>query len=111
MTHELSREHATEAAKALYAAILETAGHFLHNAKHFSIDVLQDEDPSYGDVADIASQIADFVYILADDFDPMMHQKAQDYCFLMKGMAKAIKDGDGEELDRLTEILEKRPFL
>ncbi len=102
-----AEDHA--AAKHLYDKVLQTANHFMYNCKHFSISVLQDEDPSYAEVADIMDKVAGIITLLADEFDPMMGQKAIDYCDLMKGMGAAIRRGDELQLARLVAELERKP--
>lgn len=98
-------------AQKLYEIILRTANSFLHNAKHFSIEVLNERNPSYEEVAEMASTLAELVWILADDFDPMLQTKALEYATIMKEMGKAITNCNAEHLNRLTEILDRKPLL
>lgn len=95
----------------LYGKILETANHFLHNSKRFSVEVLAEENPTYEALANLMAKLAKVIWALADDFDPWLCQKAFDYCDLMQKMGVAINNKDQDELSKLTEILEKRPFL
>jgi hypothetical protein len=98
-----------EQARALYGEVLRTSNHFLHNCGHFSVEVLQDEDPSYADLAKVMSRIAVIITLLADEFDPMMGQKAFEYCELMTRMGIAINEGNQVVLTQLTAELARRP--
>jgi hypothetical protein len=99
-----------EAARKLYMEILKTANYFLHNAKHFSVEILAEENPTYEGVAELTDYAAKLVYSLADDFDPMMGQKAFEYCLIMKKMGIAIKNKNQDELSRLADELYRRPL-
>lgn len=107
----VDRQRAEEDAKQLYAAILQTAMLFLHSSKHFSVDVLAEENPTYEAVADLMTKLGKMIWAIADDFDPLLSQKAFDYCNLMKEMGIAISKKDQLELSRLTAILDKRHFI
>lgn len=98
-------------ATELYDLILEGANHFLRNAKAFEIHVLKGHDPSYEEIAEIMGSIASLIYDLADDFDPMLAQKANDYVYLMRKMAIAITNDECVELSRLVQELDAKPFL
>ena len=97
-------------ARQLFDIILKTATEFLHNAKHFSIQLLNEKEPSHEEVAKLALEIANLLWVIADDFDPMMYTKALEYATLMKEMAKAIRQfhpkvvivsgGNAEELEK-----------
>lgn len=98
-------------AEKLYGMIKDTANHFLHNAKHFSVELLSEDNPSFEELADIMARVAKIIWALADDFDPWLCTKAFDYSDLMQKMGAAIKNKDQDELTKLTEILDKRNFL
>lgn len=95
----------------LYNKILETANLFLHQSKRFSVDILAEENPSYEALAEMMERLSRILFILADDFDPLICQKAVDYCGFMKQMGLAIKNHNQEELSKLADALEKRPFI
>lgn len=95
----------------LYFKILEHAGAFLHNSKRFSVDVLAEDDPSYETIAELMQNLATIITVLAEDFDPMMGEKAIDYCSIMKKMGIAIKNKDQNVLSKLVCELDKRSFL
>jgi len=97
--------------KELYAVILLSANQFLHNSKHFSMEVLAEDNPTYQEVADVMQKLADIINILAVDFDPLMCAKAIDYCWIMKRMGMAIANQDQEALSELVNELDKRSFL
>jgi hypothetical protein len=96
-------------AHILYEEVLRTANKFLHNCRHFPMDLLKAEDPSYTELATIMRRIAIIITVLADSFDPMMGQKAVDYCNLMSRMGIAIDKGDQVELDALTAEMQRKP--
>lgn len=102
-----NRENATR----LYSMVLQTSNMFLHNCKHFAIGMLQDENPTYAEVAKVMRQLAGIIGALADDFDPMMGQKAHDYCELMTQMGVAIERSNRVALDALVAELERKPCL
>jgi len=96
-------------AQELYDAILRTANQFWHNGKHFSVEILKAENPSYAEVAEIMKKLAVILTVLSDDFDPMMGQKAFEYCELMRRMGVAIQNSDQIELTKLVGELDRRP--
>lgn len=98
-------------AHKLYELVIQTSNMFLHNCKHFSIEVLQGEDPSYEQIAQRATQLVGIITALADDFDPMMGQKAHDHCELMGRMAVAIRKCDRIGLAGFVTEMERRSGL
>ncbi len=98
-------------AQGLYELILQTANKFLRNARQFEISVLADHKPSYAEIADIMDTVAHIVFELADDFDPMLAQKANDYVYLMRNMGIAIRNNDKVTLSNLVKELDAKPFL
>lgn len=96
-------------AQQLYDGILRTANRFLYEAKGFSVEVLKWEDPSFAEVAAVSIRIAEIITLIADDFDPMMGQKATEYCELMRKIGVAIEEDDQVALDRALVELERRP--
>ena len=96
----------------LYARVIQTANQFLYNAKTFQIEVLQEHDPSYEELAEIIDDVCKVITILCEDVDdPLTGQKAYEYCAYMKGMAAAIKDADEPGLAIIVEELDRRSFL
>lgn len=95
----------------LYDRVLQTANNFLHNCKHFSIEVLQQKNPTYKDVAKIMKAVSVIIVELGDDIDPMMGQKAGEYVDLMHRMGLAITNGDSGMLSTLVDELDRKPFL
>lgn len=100
-----------EEAQELYDLVLRTANEFLHNCKHFDIEILAADNPTYAEIAQVMEKLAAIIGVLADEFDPMLGQKAIDYCSHMKKMGLAIKNGNEVELSNLVTELERRPFL
>jgi len=100
-----------EKAQGLYDLIRHTANQFLHNCSTFPIEVLAKENPTYADIADAISKLVPLIALLASDFDPMIGQKAFEYCHLMKQMGVAITKHDQVELSKLVEELKRKPGL
>lgn len=97
-------------AQMLYDEVLTTANLFLHNCKTFSIEMLKMEDPSYAQVAKVMRKVVTMITFLADDFDPMMGQKAFEYCELMHKIGVAIECSDDVALKVHVAELDRRPF-
>ena len=95
----------------LYERILETANYFLASAKLFSIETLQEADPSYAELAKIMKSLAVFISTFGYEDDPSLAGQANDYVYLMGAMALAINNSDDSELERLTQELNKKPFI
>lgn len=98
-------------AQILYDLILKVSNQFLHSCKLFSIEILKLENPTYAEVAVIMKKAAAFITTFADDFDPMLGQKAQEYCELMHRIGVAIEQGDQIALGRYVGELDRRPGI
>lgn len=98
-------------AQALFDAVLQTANQFLHNCQHFSISILAESNPTYAEIAELMGKLSKIILALADDFDPMLCQKAFDYCLLMKNIGEAIKNLDEDALSKHVVELQRKPFL
>lgn len=96
-------------AQMLYDEVLRTSNRFLYNCKGFSVEVLALEDPSFAEVAEVMRKVARIIAAIADDFDPMMGQKAVEYCELMRGIGVAIANADQVGLERSLGELERKP--
>jgi len=96
-------------AQMLYDEVLRTSNRFLHNCQNFSIEVLRMENPTYAQVAKVMRKVATFITLLADDFDPMMGQKAFEYCELMHKIGVAIETNDHLALKIHVAELDRRP--
>jgi hypothetical protein len=96
-------------AEQLYDEVLRTSNYFLHNCKTFPLGILKGEDPSYSELALGMKRLAVVITLLAVDFDPMMGQKASEYCELMSQIGLAIEKSDEVSLQALVSELEKRP--
>jgi hypothetical protein len=106
-----TRVESKAGAQRLYEMVLQTSNIFLHNCKHFAIEILQGEDPSYAHIAQRATQVVGIIRVLSDDFDPTMGQKAHDHCELMVHMAVAIDNSDRIGLRNLVTEMERRSGL
>lgn len=98
-------------ADALYEIVLRISNRFLHNCRHFSIEILKLENPTYAEIAVLMKKVAVIIATLADDFDPMMGQKAHEYCELMHRIGIAIEQGDQIALEKYVRELDRRPGL
>jgi hypothetical protein len=107
---ELTLERNREA-QELYDLVLQTSNEFLYNCKRYRMELLRCRKPTYNEVAAAMRELSEIVTVLADDFDPMMGQKAVEYCQLMSGIGVAIERFDGVRLLRLVAELERRPGL
>jgi hypothetical protein len=93
----------------LYEEVIRTSNYFLHNCKNFPMEVLKAEDPSYAELASGMRRLGAIIRVVADEFDPMMGQKAFEYCELMTNMGIAIDAGDQVVLDALISELQRKP--
>ncbi|MES1933548.1 hypothetical protein T35B1_13116 [Salinisphaera shabanensis T35B1] len=98
-------------AQELYDRVLHTANRFLYSCKHYEIEALSEEDPTFERVAERMIVLAGIIELLADDFDPMMGQKALEYSAHMHKMGLAIKNKENDKLSELVKELDERPFL
>jgi hypothetical protein len=95
----------------LYDKVLQTANFFLHNCKRFPVAILRLEDPTYAEIAAIMKKVGAIIAVVADGFDPMMGQKAVEYCDLMAQMGVAIEQDDRLALGKLVAELDRKPFI
>jgi hypothetical protein len=93
----------------LYERIIRTSNHFLYNCTNFSISVLQRRRPTYSELAEIMRDVAAVIVALGLNSDPMIGDKASDYCDLMSKMSRAIDEGDRMALERFTVELQRKP--
>ena len=101
---------------AAYEKILKTTNKILSNCKFFTIEILQQEDPTYEVIAEQMTEVAEIIENLSGAFpgDPEGFQtacKAKEYAHSIIAIARAIRRGNEAELKRLTEELDRRPFL
>jgi hypothetical protein len=96
-------------AQRLYEQIVRGANYFLHNCSTFSVESLANHDPSYEEIARLLDSLVKVVSVLSSDFDPMMGQKALEYCLLMKKMSTAIVQRNQPELTRLVAEMKRKP--
>jgi len=101
---------------SIYGKVLQTTNEILSNCKTFDISILQMEDPSYEEIADQLTETAGILWAISDEFpdDPEgfhVAAKSVEYIQDVKGIAKAIRQGDEERLNELVAKLDRRPFL
>lgn len=99
-----------------YQHILHTANGVLRNCRTFNIEILQLEDPSYEEIAEQITVIAGILETISTAFpdDPEGYHrasKAMEYAFQITRIAKAIRRGNEELLEKLTGELDGRPFV
>ena len=73
--------------------------------------MLRDFNPSFEQLAEIMRDLADIVYDLTHENDPLLAQKALDYVEIMHKMALAIVNEDDVRLSDLVKELDKKPFM
>lgn len=100
-----------EEAKKLFELILQVANRLLRNAKMFELHILQNENPSYEQVAKNMAAVAEIIQELSDDEDPMLAQKAIEYVHILGNMGIAIRNQDEVRLSELVKELDAKPFL
>ncbi len=99
-----------------YSQILVSTNAILSNCKQFSIEVLKLEDPSYEEIADQLTDVCKIIDSISDAYprdSEGVHTaaKASEYAKHITIIARAIRSGDEEALQREVEILDRRPFL
>ena len=108
-------EHIKGLIEEAYQKILGTANRILRNCKLFSIEILQQEDPSYEVIAQQLEEAAELIEIvvesMAEDAEAFRTAiKAKEYAVEISAIAGAIKLGDNDLLTELIEQLDRRPF-
>lgn len=97
-----------------YAAVLHIANIVLRNCRLFSIETLQEENPSINQIAQGMHVICDIMEILAkmDHLaDQTIPAKAREYATHIRLIAEAVDRGDHIELNRQVHELNQRSFL
>lgn len=102
--------------ESAYAEILRTASQILRNCKLFSIEILQQENPSYEEMAEQLEEVAKIIEAIqssypkdADGFRTAV--KAKEYTQNIANIARAIRFGDRGLLQEYINELGRRPFL
>lgn len=99
-----------------YENILETSNSILRNCKLFSIEILQQEDPSYAEIALQLEEISEMIGIVYDGHPGnaeafRLEVKAREYTKNISNIAAAIRLGDNDLLEEYIQELDRRPFL
>ena len=99
----------------IYEKVLQTTNNILHNCKTFDISILQLKDPSYEEIAKQLEEAAFILFTISDDFPDdaegfHMATKAAEYTQDVRDIAKAIRNDDEDELNKLVSKLDRRPF-
>ena len=105
-----------EVIEECYSQILQSTNAILSNCKQFSIEILKLEDPSYEEIADQLTKVCRIIDSIADahpQHSEGVHTaaKASEYTKHIIIIAKAIRAGDEEALQREVTLLDKRPFI
>lgn len=93
----------------LYDNILQWANRFLYSCSHIRIEKLQTANPTFAEIAEQLENMSKIIIVLCDSSDPMMGQKAAEYCLLMRQMAVAITNNDEQELSELVDEMKLKP--
>ena len=105
---QITRE---DAVAILYDRILHVCNRVMHQCRNYSIAMLKLEDPSLAKIAQQMRQMANIIRIIAPDNDPLVSQKAGDYCDLLTKIAIAVENEDEVRLSQLVTELERKPGL
>lgn len=87
----------------------------MHTIKNFPIGILQTENPTYEEMADMLKVVASILTTISEQYpnDPESYHKAckaESYAHHVKQVSLAIQNNK-EELKKLTEKLNKESFL
>jgi hypothetical protein len=100
----------------IYEEILQTSNKILRNCDLYTLEILQQEDPSYEVIANQLEQASTLIGIVSDahpddaeGFRTLV--KANEYTQNIKNIAGAIRLGNEDLLKEYTEELKRRPFL
>lgn len=113
-----ARTRTADLVEQMYARVLQTVNRILHNARHYKIEVLQLENPSYAEIAGHLKQMCQLMEVLANDLPEMAGanhvytvSKAHEYTEYVIKIAEAITKDDAESLNKICEELDGRSFL
>lgn len=99
----------------LYYSVFKVAKHFLDQSKMFTIDQLhQHNDPTYDEVAELASHLATIIGYLASTGgweEERIALNARQAALFMEQMALAITKKDDEALFAAAKDLENMDFI
>lgn len=97
-----------------YSRILQVVARSLHQTKmfSFSIEYLQQENPSYKERADVLSEIHAEMNKLSEALG-LDYQASVigEYVDLMHELANAIDEGNEDRLNAVIEVLDQKPFI
>lgn len=105
-----------ELVQRIYDQLLDTSDRVLRQCKRYRIELLKMENPSIEQIADHLSQVAEIIWTVCDDFPNdsdgyHVAAKASEYANQVRLIAKAIQRDNQEELNRLVDELDGRPFV
>jgi len=100
-----------EVVEDAYGKVLHRTNRMLHLAKNYSINVLQIENPSFDQMADHLEEIIRIMELVRNEINGFTIDKAREYSTTMNEMAKAVREGDAEQLQTLIEKLDRRTFV
>ena len=100
---------------AAYQEILDAALQVLRNCSfsRFSIQILQDDNPTYSEIANTMQEICDFMNLFSGTQHDCVYsaQKAEEYTQHVKCIADAIDANDTTALNEHFRALHSRSFL
>lgn len=99
-----------------YENILHTSNKILRNCRLFTIEVLQQEDPTYEEIAEHLHEVAGLIGVVQKDYPKdadgfRTATKAREYAQNIANIAGAIRLGDKILLEEYLKELERRPFV
>lgn len=112
MTPEEESQERKQVVDDLYNHVLRMANRILHNCKNYNISILAKENPSYSEIAEHMRKVCSLMQVVSDDINgDHKASKAREYAYQIGQIAEAIESEDEESLKKLTEELNRRPFL
>jgi len=105
-----------ELVNRIYSEILQVANRVCRNCKHFNIEILQIENPSYSEIAKQMWEVSAIISSISSNFPDdaeafRVECKAKEYAQNISDIGKSIENGDEEALKLFVSALDKRPFI
>ena len=101
-----------ELVQRAYDKVLQIATQALHNCKisGLQIEILREENPTYTEIAQDMNRISSLLEKIDNDTE-LKVTKAKSYSQDIALIAKAIEDGNEDDLQKHYDSLNRRPFL
>jgi hypothetical protein len=95
----------------LIERILGRANQFLVHAKHYEIEFLYSQNPTYEEIASHLNTAMQNVQAIIFGVDPHIAEQIGEYCWWMTKIGAAIKARDPDKLRAHCEGLDKKSFV